>query len=199
MYCGSCGTQLNSGAKFCRSCGTPQSAGAALPPPPPPTASGLPQARVQTTVLAGLLATAGGAAFFLLTIFATVYQPLHYDSSVNYGESVQFGDVLVLVAGVVAAILGLLLLMRPGNNVARGWGLLVAGVPVFVLTAVWAFKNLYDLASEPFYIGFVFFADFGRVETDTHLIQVPLLIAGAMVIGAGLLALSAPRPAPPPR
>lgn len=161
--------------------------------------SAVPQAGAQTTALAGLLAVAGGATFFLLTIFATVYQPLHYDYPVNYDNSVQFGDVLVFVLGVGATILGLLILMRPGNIVARGWGLLAAGVPVFVFAVIWAFKDLYDLASEPFYIGYVFFADFGRIETDAHLIQVPLLIAGAMVIGAGLLALSAGRRLPAPR
>ncbi|HEX5988689.1 MAG TPA: hypothetical protein VFY75_00560 [Solirubrobacterales bacterium] len=159
----------------------------------------IPQAGAQTTALAGLLAVAGGATFFLLTIFATVYQPLHYDYPVNYGDSVQFGDVLVFALGVGAAILGMLILMRPGDNVTRGWGLLMTGVPVFVLAAVWAFSDIADLFSQPFHFGYVFFADFGRVETDTHLIQVPLLIAGAMVIGAGLLALSAGRQSPPPR
>lgn len=199
MFCGSCGTQLNPGAKFCRACGSPQAAGIAPPPPPPPLVSGLPQTGAQTAALAGLLAIAGGATCFLLTIFATVYQPLHYDYPVNYGDSIQFGDVLVFALGVAATVLGLLILMRPGNPVNRGWGLLMAGLPVLILAAVWAFKDLYGLDSQPFYIGYVFFADFGRIETDTHLIQVPLLIAGAMVTGAGLLQLSAGRQPPSPR
>lgn len=36
MFCGNCGTQLEEGAKFCSSCGTPVQAAAATPPPPPP-------------------------------------------------------------------------------------------------------------------------------------------------------------------
>ena len=202
MYCASCGTQLNADAKFCRACGTPQATGVAPPPPPPPPpppAQGVGQVGAQVTAAAGLLAIAGGATCFLLTIFATIYQPLHYDYSVNYGDSIQFGDVLVFALGVGAAILGLMVLLRPGDAVVRGWGLLMAGLPVLILASVWAFRDLYDVLSQPFYFGYVFFADFGRIETDTHLIQVPLLIAGALVTAAGLLELSAGQRIRPPR
>jgi hypothetical protein len=188
---------LNPGAKFCRACGTPQAAGVAISPLP--TVPGLGQVGAQTLAAAGLLAIAGGATFSLLTLFATIYQPLHYDYSVNFGESIQFGDVLTFASGVGAIVLGLLLLLRPGNSVNRGWGLLVAGLPVLIIAAVWALSDLADLFSQPFYFGYVFFVDFGRVETGTHVVQVPLLVAGAMVVAAGLLALSIGRRVPSPR
>jgi hypothetical protein len=192
---------LNPDAKFCGACGSPQASGVAPPPPPPPppNAPSLSQASAQTTALAGLLAIAGGATFCLLTLYATVYQPLHYDYSVNYSDSIQFGDVLTFALGFVAIALGVLLLSRPGSTANRGWGLLMAGLPVLVLAVVWALSDLLDVLSEPFYFGYVYFAEFGRVETGSHLVQVPLLIAGAMVAGAGLLALTSGRPAPAPR
>ena len=202
MYCSSCGTMLSPDAKFCRACGSPQAVGAAAqppPPPPPPTAPHLSQAGAQTTAVAGLLAIAVGATFSLLTLYATIYQPLHYDYSVNYSDSIQFGDVLAFVLGLVAVALGVLLLSRPGNTANRGWGLLMAGLPVLILAVVWALSDLFDVLSRPFYFGYVYFAEFGRVETGSHLLQVPLLIAGAMVAGAGLLALTSGRPAPAPR
>lgn len=190
---------LNPGARFCRACGSPQAAGIVSPPPPPPTVSGLNRSGAQTITVAGLLAIAGGATFCLLTLFATIYQPLHYEYSVNYGDSIQFGDILAFASGAVAVALGVLLLTRPGNAVARGWGLLVAGLSTLVLAVVWALTDLFDFLSQPFYFGYVYFAELGRVETGSHLVQVPLLIAGAMVFGAALLALSSGRQAPPLR
>jgi hypothetical protein len=193
---------LGPDSKFCRACGSPQAAAVGAqppPPPPPPTAPHLSQAGAQTTAVAGLLAIAGGATFCLLTLYATIYQPLHYDYSVNYSDSIQFGDVLTVALGVVAVTLGVLLLSRPGNTANRGWGLLMAGLPVLILTVVWALTDLFDVLTQPFYFGYVYFAEFGRVETGSHLVQVPLLIAGVMVAGAGLLALNSGRPAPAPR
>jgi hypothetical protein len=196
MYCGSCGTMVNPGARFCRTCGSPQAAGVAPPPPPPPVAPGRSQAGAQTSVVAGLLAIAGGVTFCLLTLQATIYQPLHNDYPVNYGDSVQFGDVLTFALGAGAIVLGTLLLTRPGNVAARGWGLFIAGLSILTLAVVWAFGDLIDILSQPFYFGYVYFAEFGRVEAGSHLVQVPLLIAAGMVAGAGLLALSSRRQAP---
>lgn len=189
---------LNSGAKFCRACGSPQAAGVAPPAPPPPM-SVVGQAGAQTITLAGLLAILGGAAISLLTLFATIYQPLHYDYPVNYDDSLQGGDVIAFALGVTAVVLGVMLLSRPRNPAGLGTGLLMAGAPVFVLGVVWAFADFFDVISEPFYFGFVYFADFGRLEVDEHVVQVPLLIAGAMIVGAGLLALLAGRRPHPPR
>lgn len=200
MYCGSCGTQLNPGARFCRACGRPQAAGVAAPPPPPPSPfpPGARQPAAPAIVVAAVLACAGGLTYCLLTLYATIYEPLHYEYPVNFGESIQFGDALAFVAGAAAVALGLLLYLRPGNNAVRGLWLVTVGLPTLVLGVLWPFPGIFDDYSRPFHFGFVYYAEFGHVLVGSHFLQLPLMAAGAMIVAAGILAVVSPQGRPVP-
>jgi hypothetical protein len=152
-----------------------------------------------SAAVAGTLAVLGGMLLCFLTLHATVYEPLHQHFPVNYGEPVYFGDVLALVAGAAAIAIGVLLLVNSSNPLARGPWLLVAGVPVLIVTLLWTFPDTFhvDLYSRPFYLGFVYFTEFGLTELGSRYVQVPLICGCAMLIGAGLIVSLAPRrPAP---
>jgi hypothetical protein len=212
VYCGSCGTSLAESAKFCRACGSAQAVGHAAPatplPPPPSYAPSLAQPRTDAVTAASVLAIIGGAAMALLVLYAIIYQPLHNDEAVNYGIGLRLGDVVALVSGLVAVAIGAVLLTRPPRNpTATGVWLAVAGAPTLVMAILWAFPETFDLQffPIPFYFAIVYFADIGQVDVGNYELQLPLVIACALVIAAGFLIASpsvpratnpAPRPGP---
>ena len=129
MYCGSCGDALSATARFCRSCGasqegfskqhamaTPPPVRAPVPapahptplppPPPPPNPGAWSQSNATGNRFAAYLAIAGGIGMCLMVLYTIVYLPLHYDSPVNFGESLQFGDLLAFGSGALAVVLG---------------------------------------------------------------------------------------------
>lgn len=194
MYCGSCGTELNLGARFCRSCGSAQAAAApSLPPPPPPFP---PPGALQVgrsappPVVAAGLAILGGIGLCFLALYATVYRPLHYDYPVNFGEPIHFGDVLALLSGAAAIAIGILLLTRPGNRNVRAALLVVAGLPTLLFALMWTFADTFhlDWYSNPFYFGYVYFAEFGQAQIGSRYVQALLVASCLMVVGAGLIA-----------
>ncbi len=137
------------------------------------------------------LAILGGFALCALTLYATIYEPLHYHFPVNFGESLHFGDILVFAAGAVGIAVGALLLSRPGSATARGAILVGVGLVILLIAVVFVFPDTFHLDpfNKPFYFGFAYFAEFGQAEIGTRFVQVPLVIACAMLIGAGLTAM----------
>lgn len=204
-YCGACGTKLNAGAKFCRSCGsaTPLAAQRPAPPAPggyPPPSGMATHAGVGGNPLAAWLAIIGGAAMCFITLYAIFYFPLHNEEPVNWGQAVRFFDLLALGSGIAAIAIGVLTLKRPGNDVGRGIWLALAGAPTLIVALLWAFweplhLTIYPL---PFYFAYVFFTDIGVAHIGSAYVPVPLVLACAMVVVAGVL-LTAPsrRPVPP--
>ncbi|HEX5984455.1 MAG TPA: hypothetical protein VFY69_09640 [Solirubrobacterales bacterium] len=151
--------------------------------------------------LAAWLAIVGGVTMCFITLYAIFYYPLHLDYPVNFGEAVRFVDLLALGSGIGAIALGALTLKRPGNEVARGIWLALAGAPTLVVALLWAFAEPLDLTlfPLPFYFGYVYFTDIGMVDMGSVHMAVPLVIACALVVAAGFL-LTAPsrRPHHPP-
>ncbi len=214
VYCGTCGASLSETAKFCRACGNAQAtpyqapqAPAPEPAPPPlqanPVAVAARQSPSASDVLVGLLAIVGGVAMCFITLFATIYQPLHHDFSVNYGESVRLGDVVAFASGLVAIAIGrFFVTARPGNRKSRGTWLVVAGTPTLIVALLWSFPEAFNLSlfPLPFYFAFVYFPDLGTVHIGSGYVPLPLVIACAMVVAAGCLIVSqsSGRTVPPP-
>lgn len=190
MYCNSCGIELRQDARFCRACGSPQTAAAAVLPaqplPPPPIV----QVAEARAVTPAVLAMLGGAGLCFLVLYATVYQPLHLHYPVYYGDSVYFGDVLAFASGAAAIAIGALLLARPRNLTTYSVLLAVAGLPIWVITVMWTFASTFhlDTYSDRFYTGFVYFVDFGQVQIGSRYVQVLLLASCSMVLAAALIA-----------
>lgn len=196
MYCSSCGMELKSDARFCRGCGSPQTAAAgpltAQPLPPSPVArTGGSQA-----ITPAVLAMLGGGGLCFMVLYATVYQPLHLHYPVYYGGSVYFGDVLAFASGVAAIVVGALLLAGPRDLTAYSVVLALAGLPTLVIALMWTFASTFDLEiySHHFYTGIVYFVEFGQVQIGSRYVQVLLLASCAMVLAAALSAgLANPR------
>lgn len=203
-YCGACGTKLNAGAKFCRSCGSATPLATGQSPYPMvggrPMAGGMAHAGGSGNPLAAWLAIIGGATMCFITLYAIFYFPLHHDYPVNFGEEVRFFDLLALGSGIAAIAIGVLILQRPGNDVGRGVWLAVAGAPTLIVALLWAFAEPLNLTlfPIPFYFAYVYFTDIGVVHIDSVHVAVPLVLACAMVVTAGFL-LTAPsrRPVSP--
>jgi hypothetical protein len=187
VYCGACGASLNETAKFCRACGSAQA-----------TAAGLeltPRRLTGADYIAAVLAIIGGAAICFVTLYAVFYLPLHDEFPVNYGESPRIGDLLALASGVVAIVVGILLVMgRPGSARARGIWLVVAGTPTLIMALLWAFPLTFHLSlfPVPFYFAYLYFTDLGVVRIGDGYVPLPLVVACTMVIVAGLAILSRP-------
>ena len=215
-YCGVCGTQLGAGAGFCRACGAAQDQFAqpvaaekivaAPQPSPTPQYRGVavayasPQRRRASGAagLAAVLAIVGGLGICVVVLYATVYYPLKFHYGINFGDSLQFGDVLGLVSGAVAMALGVLILRQRVHN-RGGVGLLLAlaGVPTLVLALLWTYPETFHLSpySVPFYTGYLYFTDFGVIRIGSGDVPVPLIGSTLAVIAAGaLIAFFAPRP-----
>ncbi len=204
MYCGSCGTELRAGARFCRACGRPQAAAAGAtfppPPPPPPPLPPPPGAAVGEArpVAAAALAILGGAGLCFLVLYATVYQPLHLGFPVNFGDPIDGGDVLALLSGAAAIAIGVLFLTRPVNRSLFAVLLVAAGLPTLLLSVMWTFPDTFhvDTYSHHVYSGFVYFAEFGHAEIGSRYVQVLLLASCSLLVAGGLLAaLATPRQA----
>lgn len=203
-YCGACGTKLNAGAKFCRSCGSATPLAAAQQPHPAPGGYPAPgsitHAGAAGNPLAAWLAIVGGATMCFITLYAIFYYPLHHEAPVNWGQEVRFFDLLALGSGIAAIAIGALTLKRPGNDAGRGIWLAVAGAPTLIVALLWAFWEPLHLTllPVPFYFAYVFFTDIGVAHIDSAYVPVPLVLACAMVVLAGVL-LTAPsrRPVPP--
>ncbi|HEY6731075.1 MAG TPA: zinc ribbon domain-containing protein [Solirubrobacterales bacterium] len=194
-YCSACGTKLNEGAKFCRSCGNPQQPLAAWSPAAPGQVS----TRSAGNPLAAWLAIIGGATMCFIALYAVFYLPLHDDYPVNYGESLRLGDVVAVVSGLVAVAIGILTLKRPTDSVGREIWLILAGAPTLIVSLVWAFGDELNLSLYPlpFYFAFVFFTDIGVAHIGPAYVPVPLVLACAMVIAAGVMLASPGRTARP--
>jgi hypothetical protein len=129
-----------------------------------------------------------------MVLYAIVYLPLHYDAPVNFGESLQFGDLLALGSGALAILLGgLALRQAPSSPVKTGAMLALAGLPTLALALLWAFPATFHLDSfyypRPFYFGFVYFCQLGQAHIgdayENGYLQVPLLVSSAAVFIAG--------------
>lgn len=203
VYCGACGAALSATARFCRACGVPQgsfadSHPAATQPPPPPAHPPAPQPQMgawsQRQVAeerwAPLLAIAGGAGMCLMVLYAIVYYPRHHDYPVNFGESLQFGDLLALGSGALAVVLGVFALrLWPLNPARNGLLLVLAGAPTLVLLLLWAYPETFNLSyyPQPFYFGFVYYADWGQAHIGSGYVQLPLLASSTAVVISGYL------------
>ena len=199
-YCGACGTKLNAGAKFCRSCGSAQPLTApAAGHQPRPMTPGVISVRAAGNPLAAWLAIIGGATMGFIALYAVVYLPLHHDAPVNWGEAVRFFDLLALGSGIAAIVIGVLVLQHPGNEVGRGIWLAVAGAPTLVVALLWAYADPLDLTTYPipFYFAFVYFTDIGVTEIGRANVPLPLVAACAMVVLAGVLLTAPSRRAAP--
>ncbi len=133
----------------------------------------------------------GGAAMCFMTIYGTIYLPLHQGYGVNYDQSLRFGDALALGSGLVAIAIGWLLLSRrSGNATARGIWLVAAGTPTLVMSLLWSFSETFHLSlyPVPFYFAYVYFTDLGFAHVGDGYVLVPLVTGCAMVIAAGFLA-----------
>ncbi|HEV7615449.1 MAG TPA: zinc ribbon domain-containing protein [Solirubrobacterales bacterium] len=215
VYCGTCGTGLGEDAKFCRACGSAQASAPAhqapAPPLPPPPAAYAPAAPLPGAArralsaletVAALLALVGGAAMCFMTLYGTVYLPLHHDYGLNYDQSLRIGDALALASGVVAIAIGTLILSRrPGNATARGIWLVAAGTPTLIMSLLWSFPETFHLTlyPVPFYFAYVYFTDLGFAHIGDGYVLVPLVLGCAMVSAAGFLVAtpSATRPTRP--
>jgi hypothetical protein len=219
-YCETCGASLSGDAKFCRACGaarpvspaqaplTPPPTSPPTPPPPPlpagmaPPAPAARRAVSATARFGAFLAIVGGLGMCFVTLYAIVYLPLHYHEPVNYGGSLQFGDLLALGSGLVAIAIGIHLLMgRPGSAAVRGVLLALAGMPTLVLAVLWAFPEAshFTIFPTPFYFGLVYFSDLGLAHTSSSVLSVPLVAACLIVIAAAItVALPAAQEAPTP-
>ena len=218
-FCNACGASLGEEAKFCRVCGNSLQAPVAPTPPPPPTlghksppappppptsyppvvapphtpvAVGSRTASPATTT-AAILAIGGGLGMCLITLYAIVYRPLHFHDPVNFGESLQFGDLFMIGAGLVAVAVGVSALRSRGNGPGRAALLALAGIPSLVLTVVWSFPTTFHVTlypELPFYAGFVFVSELGnvRVGQDGE-VPLPLLAACLAVVLAALISL----------
>jgi hypothetical protein len=136
------------------------------------------------------LAIVGGAALCFVVLYGTIYQPLHFELSMNYGEPVRFVDLLALASGLAAIAIGVLLLgQRPGSATARGIWLVAAGAPTLILSLVWSFPDVFNLSlyPVPFYFGYVYAADLGIVHSGDMYLRLPLVLACAMMTAAGFL------------
>lgn len=151
----------------------------------------MPSARGSTTLRAGaILAILGGAVMILMVLEATLYYPLQHDYRFNYGESLQFGDLLAFGSGLAAVLIGALVLRRPpAQPLASGICLVAAGVPTLLLAVVWAFPETFNLTSypQPFYFGIVYFAELGKAHVGDGYPQIPLIASCLAVIVAGVL------------
>jgi len=189
VYCGTCGVSLSETAKFCRTCGSAQTVAPGFGPTP--------TARSLTTAdtMAAVLAIIGGAAICFVTLYAVFYLPLHDEFPVNYGESPRIGDLLALASGLVAIVVGVLLLTgRPGSTTTRGILLVAAGTPTLIAALLWAFPQTFHLSlfPVPFYFAYLYFTDLGVVHIGDGYVPLPLVAACAMVIAAGLAVLTRP-------
>jgi hypothetical protein len=195
VYCGACGTDLSEDARFCRACGRTQATAPAhqapAPPLPPPPVSFAPAPRrtlAATEIVAAVLAIVGGAAMCFMTLYGTVYLPLHGGYGINYDQSLRFGDALALGSGLVAIAIGWLLFSRrPGNATARGIWLVAAGTPTLIMSLLWSFPETSHLSyyPTPFYFAYVYFTELGFVHIGNGYVLVPLVAGCAMVIAAG--------------
>jgi hypothetical protein len=195
VYCGACGTALSEGARFCRACGSTQAKAPAFqapaPPPPPPPVVLTSASRgtlASAEIVAAVLALVGGTAMCFVTLYGTVYLPLHTGFGINYDQSLRFGDALALGSGIVAiAIACLLFSRRPGNATARGIWLVAAGTPTLIMSLLWSFPDTFHLSifPVPFYFAYVYFTDLGVVRIGAGYVLVPLVAGCAMVIAAG--------------
>jgi hypothetical protein len=125
----------------------------------------------------------------LVTLHAIVYLPLHYHDPLNFGEPLQFGDLLALGSGLVAIAVGIAILRgRPGSATVRGVVLALAGTPTLILALLWAFPEAshFTVYPQPFYLGFVYFADLGIVRIGDGAVPLPLVGACLIVIVAAL-------------
>lgn len=163
-----------------------------LPPPPPlpPLTHPQPHGPRAGASGASVLAICGGIGMLLIALSAIVYYPLHYHYPVNYGESVRFGDVLVLASAAIAVAVGIWTMRQPpiGSRLP-GLTLLTAGAPTLALTVLWAFPETFHLTfyPPPFYSGFAYFTRFGQAHIGSGYLQVPLAVASAAVVLAGIL------------
>lgn len=139
----------------------------------------------------------------LITLYATVYRPLHFHEPVNYGEPVQFGDLLAIGSGLIAIAVGAANFRGKMRSPARGVVLALCGAPTLLLALLWSFPETFhlDLFSRPFYFGVVYFSDLGNTQIGTGNVPLPLVVATLMVIVAAVM-VSIPSnssgPAPPP-
>jgi hypothetical protein len=149
---------------------------------------------------AAVAALVAGAALCFIVLYATIYLPLHYDESVNYGQSIRFFDLVALASGLGAIAIGILLLTRRGGSTAPlGIGLLAAGVPTLVLALLWSFPETFHLSfyPVPFYFAYVYFTDLGVVHIGDGYVPLPLVIACGTLIAAGAAILPLAASAPP--
>jgi hypothetical protein len=126
----------------------------------------------------------------LMVLYTIVYYPLRHDSSVNFGESLQFGDLLAFGSGALAVWLGLLALRRwPSNPRNNGIVLMLAGAPTLILLLLWAYPETFNLSFYPlpFYFGFVYYSDLGQAHIGSGYVQIPLLVCSVAVVLAGYL------------
>lgn len=207
-YCETCGANLGEDAKFCRSCGAarpvspaqapptpPPAPTATLPPPPAPVGMAPPAPSSRRAVSAtarfgAILAIVGGLGMCFVTLYAIVYLPLHYHEPLNYGGSLQFGDLLALGSGLVAVAIGIhLIIDRPGSATVRGVLLALAGTPTLVLAVLWAFPSAshFTVFPTPFYFGLVYFTDLGLAHTSSSVLSIPLVGACLIVIAAAIV------------
>jgi hypothetical protein len=218
VFCGSCGGELTATARFCRSCGASQGP-AALPPEKPrtpaptPRAAPTPTASFQSTAApvgtrsparatGAFLAIADGIGVCFMVLYTLVYLPLHYHTSILFGEGPQVGDVLAFSCGVLAISLGVAALRRSASSY-RGTGVAIAavGLPVLVLCLVWTFAETLGLDynfGRPFYFGYVYFARLGIIHFggsyESSYVQVPLLASSVAVLLGGILIAGAREP-----
>jgi hypothetical protein len=153
------------------------------------------------SVVAAVLAIVGGAALCFVVLYGTIYQPLHFELSMNYGEPVRFVDLLALASGLAAITIGVLILRRrPGSATTRRIWLVAAGAPTLILSLIWSFPDAFNLSiyPVPFYFGYVFAADLGIVQSGDMYLRLPLVLACGMMIAAGFIVAipSTPRTVP---
>ena len=146
-----------------------------------------------------MLAIGGGIGMCVVVLWAIVYLPLHYHEPLNSGDSLQFGDLLALLSGIAAIGIGVLTLARRVRN-PRGAGVVVvlAGVPTLVLAILWSFPETFHLSiyPVPFYIGYLYFANFGLAHIGSGYVPLPLIGSTLAVIVGVLMALSGPAMSP---
>jgi hypothetical protein len=198
MYCTTCGTDLKQGARFCRACGSPQGVAAAVRPIP--TVPLTPPLQVEQPVggasaVAGGLAILGGVLLLFLTIYASVYEPIHYHFSVDPETALRAWDAYALAAAAIAIAIGVLLLTNSDSPLVRGRWLLLAGLPLLVVSLLWTFPDALGTYSyaDPYLYGHLYGADFGMVRIGSGYLQVSLICACLMLIAAGIAIPSARR------
>jgi len=152
----------------------------------------VPQASPAEAPVAAILAIVGGAVLCLLTLYGTVYEPLHYDFGINYGEGPQLADPLAFVSGLAAIAIGLIALSQRRSSTIRGAILILAGAPTLCLSLLWIFPSTffgddYYYDGPPLYFGHVFFTDIARLEIGSRSVNLPLLAACAALITAGFM------------